>query len=119
MSMREQPYWSESTVVQRGWAYMETMTQGSAASGTNCSKSGARRLMPRMTPSTGRTDIERTAPASDQFSPLLTSMSVTAYPCSRAAAATPSSIVRLPTSVTSLTHRPTERYLPPRSDLPA
>ena len=98
---------------------MVTMTVGRPGWGVNDSKSGAMRLMPMITPSTGRSANARDASASENVSTLLISTSVMAYPCSRAAPMMPSSIVRLPTCVMSYAHSPTERYLPPRSDRPA
>lgn len=87
---------------------MVTMTVPIPGNGSNVSKSGAIRLMPIMMPSTGSAAMRRVASASENSSLLDISTSVMAQPCSRAALAMPSIIVRLPNLVTSLTHRPTE-----------
>ena len=67
------------------------------------------RLMPMIIASTGRAAMRREASSSEKADLSSISTIVTAHPWAHAAARMPSSMVRLPTCVTSYAHRPTAR----------
>ena len=61
MTISEQAYWSESTVVQSGWSYMESRTVERPGCGSKASKSLALMLMLMISASMGRPIMRRDA----------------------------------------------------------